>query len=181
MYKEVENFLSENNIKFIDDTILNSKLPFYHHPFSCLDKDNKPDTKCFLSHVILKRIEHRQEGELYNSSYYPEVLSILNSFFKKIKIKPKEYLRIAINYTYNNGHKKSGTHTDHPKIKHKQVLIYLNDCLDKNAKTVILDKNKKIIKEVSIKKHKAVLFGNNLHYHYFPKKGCRVILVCTFK
>lgn len=180
MYKEVEDFLSEENINFIENVILDSKLPFYHHPFSCFDKNNKPDNRFFLSHIILKRIENRQEGESYNSSYYPEVLSILNSFFKKIKIKPKKYLRISINYTYNNGHKKSDTHLDHPNIKHKQVLIYLNDCLDKGASTVILDKNKKIIKKVSIKKYKGVLFGNNLHYHYFPKKGCRLVLVCTF-
>jgi len=181
MYKEVENFLSEKNIKFINDVILNYKFPFYHQTSSCFDNNNQPDNRCFLSHVILRRIEQRKENELrYDSIYYPEVLDILNSFFKKIKIKPKKYLRIAINYSYNNGYKKSGVHLDHPEIEHKQVIIYLNDCLDKSAGTVILDKNKKVIKKVFIKKYKAILFGNDLHYQYFPKKGHRLILVCTF-
>ena len=55
--------------------------------------------------------------------------------------------RAAINLTVNNSVKKCPIHYDH-NYEHKQILIYLNDS-DKNAKTVILNKKNKKLKEIA--------------------------------
>jgi hypothetical protein len=173
-YKQHKNFLSKNDKKFIENIILDKMFPFYHYPHSCIN-----DNKSFLIHIILRRPEDRKQGENYNSDFAPAILNILNSFFKKAKIKPKELLRIAVNYTYPNGQEKCDLHTDHNDIPYKQVIIYLNDCLDKESKTVILDKNK-VVKSISPEKYKGIAFGNNPHYHYYPKVGFRIVLICTY-
>ena len=173
-YKEYKNFLSKTDKEFIENIILNQMFPFYHSPDSLIG-----DNKSLLSHVVLRRPEDRKQGEKYNSDFAQPILNILYSFFKKAKIKPKEILRIAVNYTYANGQERCDKHIDHVDIPHKQVIIYLNDCLDKESKTIILDKDK-IAKSIIPEKYKGIVFGNNYHYHYYPKVGFRVVLVCTY-
>jgi hypothetical protein len=171
-YLEKENFLNQKNIDFIENKILSYDFPYYLYKqsLSCSNiKDN------FFTHTVLKRKENKQDTEIINSPFYEDVVSIVKDF-KYITT----FYRIAINITFNNGFETCPIHTDH-SFDHKQLIIYLNDVQDKDSKTVILDDDEQtILKEIVPKKYKAICFSNKPHFHYFPKKGIRVILVATF-
>jgi len=74
---------------------------------------------------------------------------------------------------------------------HKQLLIYLNDPIDKESHTVILDEdaplgipddgNQKQLKRVIPEKYKGVCFENLPHYQVYPKFGERIVSVFTFR
>ncbi len=173
-YVESENFLSKQNIDFIEKTILNNNFP-YKYRTQCVPGDGNS----FLVHNVLDRPEHRANAQSKQTPYLEDVCQILISFCRKNNIKLKEILRAAINFTYNNGKDKSPAHVDHD-YPHKQLIVYLNDC-DKKAHTVILDNNNKILKKIRPKKYKGVCFEALPHYAIFPKKGHRVIGVFTFR
>ena len=173
-FKESKKFLTQDNIDFIENTILGNNFPFYRMPHTV--KNNNQDT---LTHIVLTRPEDNFSPRI-RSPYYNPILNIIKSFLKSVNINNIKILRLAINFTYNNGHKKCTTHTDHC-YDHSQLIIYLNDPLDKKSKTVILDKNKKIIKEIYPEKYKGVMFEGFSHYLYYPKKGSRIILIATFE
>lgn len=175
LFIEDDYFLTEENKNFINNIVLSNNFPYYIQKGSL-----KSDNKYILYHTILKRPEDRKEGETFNSSFHPGFSSIVYSFFKKHNIKSKEILRMSVNYTFNNTHKKSGIHTDH-NYKHNQLLVCLNDPEDKNAKTVILNKKDKIFKSVVPKQYNGICFSSVPHYMYFPKFGHRIMFVCTFR
>ena len=104
--------------------------------------------------------------------------AVFKSFVLKNNIEVKEVLRCAINLTFNTMEEKCPTHDDHD-YPHKQFLMYLNDCFDKNAKTVILKNNEKL--EIVPEKFKAICFDSAPHYMIYPKKDIRVVLVVTFR
>tara|TARA_R100001244_G_scaffold118916_1_gene88618 strand:+ start:1738 stop:2280 length:543 start_codon:yes stop_codon:yes gene_type:complete len=174
LYKESKNFLTPENIDFIEKTILGNNFPLYQmrHTVS----DNYQDT---LTHIILTRPESKHSPRI-RSIYYEPVLSIVKSFLKSVGIYDIKILRLAINFTYNNGRDKCEVHTDHP-YKHNQLIIYLNEPLDKESKTVVLDNDHKIIKEIYPEKYKGVFVEGLPHYLHYPKKGTRIILVATFE
>jgi hypothetical protein len=174
-YKESYNFLNSEDINFIENVVLNNNFPFYQlkHTVS----DNYQDS---LTHTILKRPEDSINRIV--SPYFTQTLNIIKSFFNSINIKGEiKLLRLAINFTYNNGYEKCEIHQDHP-YDHTQLIIYLNDPLDKESKTVILDKDHKtILKEITPEKYKGVWFEGLPHTLFFPKKGNRIILIATFE
>ncbi len=173
-YKESKNFLSKENIIFIENIILGNNFPFY-----LSQKSTATDNYKKMFHELLLRPEGCLLENRINSTYYNDVFNLVNSFLKKFKIKQKEILRMCINFTYNNGVEKCPVHKDHD-FPHKQLIIYLNEA-DINSKTVILNEKNKIIKEIAPEKYKGVCFDNVLHYHYYPKKGERIILITTFR
>ena len=173
-FKESNNFLTKENISFIKETILNDNFPYYRASDCTVG-----DKISFLYHCLLKRPEERQNKEDINSNYYLSCLELVESFFKKTKIKHKEILRMAVNFTFNNGVEKCPTHQDH-KYPHKQLIIYLNDA-DPLSKTVMLDKKNKPWKEITPEKYKGICFDNLNHYHFYPKSGERIILITTFR
>ena len=87
-----------------------------------------------------------------------------------------------VNLTYNNGIKdRSPIHVDH-SFPHRQLIVYLNDPQDKEAKTFILDKKKKkVLKEITPKQYRGIFFPSLPHYHIMPKFGERMVFVITFK
>jgi len=172
---EDDSFLTEENKNFINNVVLNNNFPYYMYNHS-VNEDNK----YFLSHVILKRKEQRDKDEVFNSYFHPGFLSIVDSFTNKHKIKVKELLRMAVNYTFNNTYEKIDAHKDHT-FKYNQLLVCLNDPADKNSKTVILNNKNKIFKSISPKQYKGVCFGSASHYNYIPKFGNRIMFVCTFR
>jgi hypothetical protein len=174
-FKESNDFLTIENKKFINEKILSNFFPFYRN----FTLTSSKDKNIFLSHVLLVRPEERINKNHINSSYFLETLKIILSFLDKFEIKHKEILRMSINYTYNNGVDKCPIHQDH-KYSHKQIIIYLNDA-DPLSKTVILDEKNKILKEITPQKNKGICFDNKPHYHFYPKKGERIVLVTTFK
>jgi hypothetical protein len=170
--KESKNFLTKESKLNINNLMVNPNFPYY---VSSSHQENLEYP--YLSHVILKRPEERNHQD-FNSPYANLFLKFLKEFQEKNKIKVNKLLRIAVNLTFNFGKKKCYIHKDH-EFDHKQLIIYLNDC-DKNSKTIILDDNKKIIKEVVPEKFKGVMFGRSFHTMIYPKTGYRVIAIYTF-
>lgn len=179
--KVIENnsFLTKRNKDFIKHILEDQKFPFYIGPSTKTHKDKKGNfiNDRTLCHVLLQRKEYRKKGEYSNSIYLKEATDILNNFTKKTKIKYKEILRAAINFSYNNGHESSGFHEDHT-YDHFQLLVYLNDC-DPDSVTMLKDKNKII--EIKPKKFKGILFKKIPHKMKYPEKGERLVLIITFK
>ena len=175
-YKEINNFLTKEDMFFIENTILGDNFPFYIYNSSV---DN--DKKSFLSHLVLKRLEDvSSASDQINSPHYTAFAAMILNAFDSINLKSKTIFRISVNLTFNNGEDKCDPHKDHD-YPHRQLLICLNDVEDKKSKTAILDKDKKtVLKEFYPKKYKGVIFDDNYHYHYYPKKGKRVMLIVTF-
>jgi hypothetical protein len=178
-YVEDNNFLKNEHISFIE-SILYSKV-FPTMPFYYQSNSTENDKLSFLCNVIKDRPEYTQPNQKINSPYYGTFRDILITFCTKNKINFREILRIAVNITYNNAAQTCPIHNDHD-YPHKQLLLYLNDPLDKESKTVVLDDDKKtILKEITPERFKAVCFDNKPHYHYYPKMGERIVAVYTFR
>lgn len=175
---EDNNFVSEELKKQIDNLVFDSNLPFYYNEKEILyEKEKSP----YLTHTILKRHEERKKGETFNSINYEIFLELLGEFCKKHNIKVNELLRISVNLTYNNGQPSSSIHLDHD-FPHNQLLVYLNNPLDKNSKTVIYDDDKKtILKEIAPERYKGICFEKKPHALYHPTKGDRFVIIYTFK
>lgn len=173
-YKESKNFLTKENIHFIENVILNHNFPFYLAPRATDDDDHR-----VMFHNLLNRPEEFKPEERLNSPYYEDIFNLVKSFFNKFNIKNVEILRMCVNLTFNNGAKKCPAHQDH-KYPHKQLIIYLNDA-DPNSKTIILDKKGNVSKKITPEKYKGVCFENLPHYMIYPKKKERIVLVTTFK
>jgi histidinol phosphatase-like enzyme len=165
---EDNNFLSQEQKNFIDETITSKQDSFFNYFIS--ESFNNSNYWHF-SHLVLS-----PENPEPNSSYYNPIFELLNSFCKKHNIKINRCYRININITFNINKKRSLFHKDHD-FNHKQCIIYLNDC-DLKACTLI-KKNNKIIK-IKPKKYKAVCFDNLSHSLIYPRHGMRVIAVYTF-
>ena len=174
---EDANFLTSIQKKFIDEVILSSSFPYYINNSAV-----KKDKNHFLTHGIIKRFENRKEGEsIYNSAYFKEAIDILKTFVTKHNIDCKEILRCSINLTFKTNIDKCAVHRDH-NFFHKQLLIYLNDCEDKDAKTVLMNESEtSILKEIIPEKFKGVFFESCPHYFIYPKQDMRVVMVYTFR
>ena len=178
--KENNNFLTKNNIDFINNVVLNKDFPYFINYYDNREKiDLSSTNNIFLSHTVQIRLEDCNLKEAINSPYYDATLDILNSFCKSINQKVNFFTRINYNLTFNNGKIKSHIHKDHDGFDHKQIIIYLNDC-DKEATTCIVDNKNKLLKEITPEKYKGICFNSLKHYQKFPKIGHRVILVATF-
>lgn len=172
-FKENKNFMTQENIEFVENTVLNDNFNYFFNPNTLTQKSD-----AFFSHQVLKRIDQVEDYEVINSNYYKQTKNILDNFCDSISEKVYFYTRISFNMTFNNGYEKSGIHQDHP-FPHKQIIIYLNDA-DTKSKTCIVDKNDKIIKSIKPLKYKGICFDNQPHFNYNPTVGYRLVLVATF-
>ena len=168
MIEIIDNFLPS---KFIDNI---EKLFFYHKPgevafinwhynhktLSTSYKVDQPDTYQFTHNFY-----HKNK---INSPFFPNVFHIL----KKSKIKYSDIVRIKANFTANNfniNEKNSliPPHTDiilSNKNKFISMIYYVHDT---DGDTIFFDNDKKtIIKRVTPKKGKAVIFYSN-QFHSF--------------
>ena len=177
-YKEHKKFLSDTNLKFIEEVILNDHFPFFIKQSATTNLKGEPNNEPFLKHIILHNLESKRAPDIVNSPHYDLTLDILNNFSRAIKQEVHFFTRICYNLTFANGVKKCGVHRDH-KYPYKQVIIYLNNC-DKNSKTIILDEKGKTVREITPEKYKGVCFDGLSHYHIFPKTGFRLALVGAF-
>ena len=177
LFKQSKKFLTKENIEFIEGTVLEPHFPFFFNY-------TKPHTKelkyLFLTHIVQNRVEDFPIDKLLNTNehVYKNTLDILLNFLKSVKEKHNFFTRISYNLTFNNGFDKSQTHRDH-YYSHKQIIIYLNDS-EKTTTTCMLNKKGKVIKEVVPEKFTGICFDDVDHYHFFPKKGPRLILVATY-
>ena len=81
LYRESKNFLTSDNIDFIEKTILGNNFPLYQMPHTV--SDNYQDT---LTHIILTRPEDSFTPRI-RSAYYDPVINIIKSFFKLISLR----------------------------------------------------------------------------------------------
>ena len=176
MILEKNNIIHPNDLKIINDLIIDKKISFVFQNNS-VPIFKKKDF--YFEHCIIERKEKINDKDRYKSIHCQNFLRVFSHVFSKFKIKEAEIYRAAINLTVNNSAKKCPIHYDH-NYEHKQILIYLNDS-DKNSKPVILNKKNKKLKEITPKKNKGILFDYLPHYHYFPKTGYRLVMVITFK
>lgn len=171
-----DNFLNEESINFINEIVLSEKFPF------CLQKStvNGDDQGGFLSHGVVLRPEACDGVSKVVSEYNKEFFKIFELFTNKHNIDHSQMYRCSVNLTFPTGNIACPIHRDH-NFEHKQLLVYLNDCADKESKTVILDEDKvKITNEISPKQYRGICFDSSPHFQYFPKKGIRIVLVYTF-
>lgn len=177
-YIENTNFLSIDSKKFLNETVMGDNFPYFFQTGSTID-----DNYEMLSHTILRRPEERNINEKFNSSFSDNFIKIFSEFIEKNNLKQKypniELLRMSVNLTFNNGTKHCPIHIDH-NYPHFQLIVYLNDA-DNKSKTVILNEKNKVIKKIIPKKFKGILFDNKKHYHFYPTKGIRSIIVYTFR
>lgn len=172
-----DNFLRDEQKLFINNIFLSSNFSYYLNHNSVPGDNNK-----YLSHTMIKRPEDKKHGDPFlNSEYADQVIDIFKTFLIKNKIDCQEILRCAVNLTFKTMNNSCPIHNDHD-YEHKQLLIYLNDCVDKTAKTVLLDdKGKKILHKITPKQYTGVCFNSCPHYMIYPKKDIRVVLVYTFR
>ena len=174
-----KNFLDEKSKLFIEEVVLGDYFPFYIQK-NTTDQD-VVSNNFFLSHRVVARPEENSESvSIITSDFHQEFFKIFELFTNKNNIQHNQIHRCSVNLTFKVNAIACPIHNDHD-FEHKQLLIYLNDCDDKESKTVLLDKKaKSIIEEIPPEQYKGVCFDSCPHFHYFPKKGKRVVLVYTF-
>lgn len=176
MIIEDDGFLKQDQMDFVNNIVLQPFFPYFYTPHTVDIGDNLGT----LNHILIRRPEDRKPDEpIHNSDYTQKFVEIFDTFCKKNNIKYKEILRACVNLTFWNGLDKCEIHRDH-NYKHKQLLIYLNQPLDRNSYTVILDESGKKIKMVKPKQFRGVCWDGNDHYHHFPKEGARIVAIYTF-
>ncbi len=196
---EDNNFLTDEHKQIIEGVQRADGIPyFYQQSFEPLFYENFTHT--LLCHVLIYRPEQQAEvraKNYYNSDYAKIFEDMLFTFCNKNQIICTEIIRAAINLTYNNGQEKCFPHVDHHEY-HKQLIIYLNDPQDKEAHTVIMDKDtplgnygsegitfpdekKHQLKRIVPEKYKGVCFENLTHYQHYPRFGDRIVAIFTFK
>ena len=85
MVKEHKNFLSPDNINFIENVMLNDNFPFYIKQSATENTKGKQNNESFLKHIILHNLETKRPSEAVNSDYYEIALNMLQQFTKAIK------------------------------------------------------------------------------------------------
>lgn len=171
---EDKSFLTFDQKNYISKIIEDQKVPFYFSPMAVDDDDGGAH---FVHHAIVRPKDNSQQPGIENSKEMPFFKKVLDTFCNKHKIKYQTIYRGAINITFPNINvEKVPAHTDHTFF-HRQLLIYLNES---DGDTVVLDYDNNIFKSISPEKYKGIMFDSTKHYHFFPKKGWRGVMVITF-
>ena len=172
MYKEHKNFLTKEECIFIENNILNNRVFPWYLSTNSTHLDDLP----FLYHNLK---DSPEQGNLIRSlDLYIFFEKILSRFCKKNKIKYKKILRACLNFTFKMNEKHCPPHQDH-NYKHRQILIYLNDCVD--GETLIFKKDKKTIKaKIKPEKYKILFMEDEEHAASYPAYDKRIICVLTF-
>jgi hypothetical protein len=188
-YKEQKNFLTKEELKTINEYVLNNNFPWFFQKAATTEKFP------FFSHGLYKRYDVFKEDPIENSEAVSFFKPMLMRFCKNKKIKINKIARGTLNLSYHHGTYASGDpHVDH-EYDHKVFMIYLNnvegdtliyDKINNKKKYVIpieeIKKPFKIIKRIKPEQGKAVCWdGNYFHAASFcPPGKIRVVLVFTF-
>ncbi len=165
MIKIFDNVLDKKETEFLCNTFLNNTTPYYLNKGQT---DN--DIRFHFTHVLQNR-----DTEKIMSKYYYDVLTIINNICKKTKTKLNKTLRACVNLTFPYTPSQGAIHLDH-SFDHKQFII----CLTNGGATLFFNKKDKVIKKIKYEMDKGVIFDKTPHYHVFPRKGARLVLVATF-
>ena len=173
-FVEDNNFLNVSQKKFLERILIDDFLDFRLASSAVKPKDGGFH---FIHHALISDDRPYQlKQNQKQSKYFESFKNILKSFCDKNYIQLNNVIRTAVNITFNTNIEKCPIHVDHD-FSHKQVILYLNDA---PGDTIICDNNHepKIISKPE--KFKAICFGSQPHYHYFPHHGIRGVVVYTF-
>ena len=180
---EIENFLTDKELSFIDSEILSHVVPWHYSKHSTSEKFP------FFEHIIIPRPEAKvMEGGEEDESDRLTIFSPLHDFFTDIQkrfcevcdIKMNRIYRQCVNLTFPCDETEYGDpHVDH-EFPHSNFILYLNDGYEM-GETLFFNQNGEIIKEIVPKKGKVVCFdGTILHSLRWIPRGRRIIFVSTF-
>ena len=181
---EHPNFITSNDLDFIEDSVLSNKFPWYW--------GDRQTTKGFplLGHTLLGRDLDESDSDVFGF-----FVSLLEEFCGVHKIRIEKILRGSLNLTYNFNGEHGDPHVDYDFDTH-QCIMYLNSCDD--GETIIFkeeygkdgyteniyeaegDKKFTLKLKVSPERGKALHFyGKNYHTHSWCRQGQRRV-ICVF-
>ena len=165
----------------IENMLMSFECPWYYHPSTVTSFDleqnvkkykipykiveNMVDTHMFV-HTIVR------DGEIKSPVLGPVCAKILKQFVKKTNISTDNIYRLKANLqvrdTSIEENKYNAIHIDNDE-PHWVVIYYVNNS---DGDTLLFDKNFQIIKKVSPKKGRILLFrGDILHASRGPRKS----------
>lgn len=174
--------LNTNNILEIDfdvnqhqqsflDLVQDSSFPYYF-------QESTSNIKIFAHGLMSRNKDDLPVRGNQNSDYSVFAESIFMNFCNQNDIKVKTVLRMAFNCSPHAKHEHNGIHIDHKGFEHWNFLLYLNDC---SGDTLLFDKNNNIIKRISPKKNKALVFNSQPHANQpCASDEWRFVFVVTF-
>ena len=186
---EVDNFINENQVKYIDDIILGDNFPWYYASSST------SKTFPFFFHNLICRYDSKTEKPQINSDYFAFFNEIFNKFTDDNSLKVNNILRAAINLTTHYSLEFGDPHVDH-SCENGYIIMYLNDDYD-GGETIIFNEQYgapffdevnpvadldrfSIQKEIKPSKGKVIYFnGKYFHTCRWCKEGQRRI-ICIF-
>lgn len=172
MIKVLRNEKTENYRK-LKQGILSPEFSWYWVLNATTTDLSGHDNFGYYSHTVLRR-----PGDgvpRFYSVPSSNVLELANDVIYEIlrgnNIEPKVFYRINVNCVHpTERNLPSAPHHDHD-IPHKNLLIYLTDP----------NEGETFVEGESYLGHEdAAIVFEGLHYHKPPKRGRRVVIVCTF-
>jgi hypothetical protein len=171
---EVENFLLEKELSFIDSEILSHIIPWHYSKHSTSEKFP------FFEHVIIPREQYESDITTITSPLHDFFTDIQKRFCEVCDIKMDKIYRQCLNLTFPCDESEHGDpHVDHT-FPHKNIIFYLNDGYEM-GETLFFDEDDNIVREVTPKRGKVVCFDGSIsHSVRWISRGRRIIFVSTF-
>ena len=172
---EIEDFLFQEELEFIDREINSSIIPWHWNSASVTEKFP------FFEHVIVPREENETDDMRVVSPLYEFFTTIQKRFCTVCEIPMEKIYRQCINLTFpSDGEEYSEPHTDHEFV-HKNMIIYLNDGYEM-GETILYNNDLTIGKKIEPKKGKVICFDGSIDHgvRWIPR-GRRIIFVSTWK
>jgi len=179
-YIILDNILSNNHIKLIEDTLLNSYFPWYlsakkiDNKFSTCSKNiylkNKNKNTVEDLQFVHSFVNYENNQSKINSNYFNLIEEISKKITDYFKLDQISLLRVKANLKTRSNIKNNKYGTPHIDIGNENItcIYYVND----SDGDTILYKKHKIYKKITPKKGRFLFFkGNMLHSAGYPLKN----------
>lgn len=183
----IDNFFDEKDFKDFEKHIVNNgDFPWFllaNSDKTVHDDHNIKKSNNVIEYLQFVHILLVADTQKANSGYYKLFEEKLPFIMKKLSLKNIEILRAKINLqtqiTDNKPYFHNTPHID-AFYGHNVFMLYLNNS---DGDTVFFDKDKNIIKKVSPKKNRVVVFdGMNYHSGSHPyKSNKRIVMNVNWK
>ena len=128
-FKQSKNFMTENNIKFIEKTVLNDNFPYFFNSNTLTNKDD-----AFFSHQVLQRLELSPNYTPVNSEAFAPTIDILNNFVNSISEKVNFYTHFFLaECMYLHDTQEFPNHADLPKKGLDSSSPYFNGPMESES------------------------------------------------
>lgn len=151
-----------------------------HGPLSSWHPDDieKYNGDPYFSHCLLMAPGAGGVEYLYstvNSEYADLVNRIILDTVRHNKLVMNQIVRINFNMTFpSKRNLPDKPHTDH-QFPHNNMLFYFTE---NGGKTVIQEESGDV--EYTPVEDTGIVFGGDMHYHWYPETGRRVVMVVTY-